>query len=76
MNKSGSEAQATHRKVQASTTLSRKYVKAPTAKLSAEKIANDYRAERQLRRQAIADQMNREAAERAAKKRQQKTIAC
>ena len=74
MNKTGSEAQIAHRKVQSSTTLNRKYVKAPATRLSAEKIAKDYRAERQLRRQAIADQMNKEAAERAAKKRQNNTV--
>lgn len=61
MNKSGSGSIKIHRKVGASTTLNRKYVARPTAKVSAEKAASDYRAEQLKRRQELAEKMNREA---------------
>ncbi|MBR6965061.1 hypothetical protein IKH83_01975 [Candidatus Saccharibacteria bacterium] len=67
MNKSGSGTITVHRKVGASTTLNRKYVQRPTAsKVSRERIAEEYRAEQLQRRQALANKINRENAERRA----------
>lgn len=67
MNKSGSGTITVHRKVGASTTLNRKYVQRPAVtKTSREKIAEEYRAEQLHRRQALAEKINRENAERRA----------
>lgn len=61
MNKSDSEAVTVHRKTSSSTTLNRKYVRRPEQK-SVEELAAEYKAAQLKRRQAIADQMNKEAA--------------
>lgn len=60
MNKSESGSIKIHRKVGASTTLNRKYVR-PAAKISAEQAAANYRAEQLKRRQELAEKMNRES---------------
>ncbi len=61
MNKSSSGTITVRRKVGTSTTLNRKYVSRPSSKISAEKAAADYQAERLKKRQALAEKMNREA---------------
>lgn len=68
MNKSGSDAVVIKRKVNASTTLNRKYVSRPNSKRDTSDIAAEYKNNQILRRKAIAEQMNRAESERLAAK--------